>query len=180
MKENKAICVKVTLPTVCREFADLFYTKAWEEDRAQPPPAPRPGLVTLAWSKLSLHSSMASSGGGSSVVSLPFGYPFTVSCSLLKLLVLAEGAFWIIQTQAVTNTLSGGHAGMSGNYMKQSLRPRRISSPGEPSFTCTRSMETPVTTLLLGSVTRHLTCRERDTKIKFSSTDQCFHTEVAI
>lgn len=47
MKENKAICVKVTLPTVCREFADLFYTKAWEEDRAQPPPPPTPRLGDL-------------------------------------------------------------------------------------------------------------------------------------
>lgn len=90
------------------------------------------------------------------MVSLPFGHLFRVSCSLLKLLVLAERAFWIIQIQALTNTLSGGDAGVSGNYMKQSLRPCRISSPGEPSVACTLSMETPVTTLTLGPVTRYL------------------------
>lgn len=80
------------LPTVSHEsFVDLSKLSTGEKDTTRCP------LVTSARSKLSLHPSMASAGGrGNSVVSLTFGYLFTVSCSLLKLLISAKRASWII------------------------------------------------------------------------------------
>ena len=68
------------------------------------------------------------------MVLLTFGWLFTVSCSLLKLLVSANRVPWIIKIQAMTKTLSRAYMGVKKGT---TLRLFRIESPGESSFTRT-------------------------------------------
>lgn len=120
--------------------------------------------VTSAQSKPYPHPSMTSAeGGGNSVVSLTFGYLFTVLCSFLKLLVQLKGCPGLSKSRLWLVLFGEAMWEWEGTYMKQSWRLFRILSPEEPSFSCLCSMAIPMKTLILGSATQYVSTANETT-----------------